>query len=180
MKTAEVRLIACAVISAAAVSCAKPRVVSQDGKRYDVETRESELFVYVPYRWRGLRYADAIELEKAFVKWGDDQGIFVYAMGRFPGNRDWQLGFVATAAPAAKSFEGRPISTRSLPAGQWASLHTVEKPDRLFFLWKRFKKWLDEDGYAVETPVFEVYPDIMAVGMGDDSARGEIRYKVSR
>jgi hypothetical protein len=162
-----------------ATACAKPDVVLQNGKDYAVEHRDEELFVYVEYRWKGGKYDDATTLEKDFVKWAGDQGILVYAMGRYPTSKLWQLGFVASAPPSIGEFQGRKVSTLSLPSGDWAVMHTTGHTDRLFFLWKKLARRLDKDGRPVDKPVYEVYPDLLKIPLDDDASRGQIRFPLS-
>jgi hypothetical protein len=163
-----------------ATACAKPTVLPQNGKDYAVEHREEELFVYVEYTWRGGKYDDATTLESDFVKWASDQGILVYAMGRYPTSKQWQLGFVANRAPDISEFQGRKVSTLPLKAGDWAVMETTGHTDRLFFLWKKLARTLGKDGHPVQKPVFEVYPDLLKVPLDDDASRGQIRYPLSR
>ena len=166
-------------VSLLAFACAKPSVEVQNGKDYLVEHRDDELFVYVEYRWTGGRYDDATALEKDFVQWANEQGILVYAMGRYPTSKLWQLGFVANRPPDIAEFQGRKVSTLPLKAGDWAVMHTKGHTDRLFFLWKKLARKLDKEGHPVTKPVYEVYPDLLTVPLDNDASRGQIRYPIS-
>ncbi len=158
-------------------ACAKPNLVVQDGRNFAVDQRNEELFVYVDYHWKGLSFDDAVALEKAFVAWADKQGVFIYAMGRFPAKRDWQLGFVATRLPKADAFEGRKIGSLKIPAGDYASLHTVGNVDNMFLYWKKFATWIEEDSRKTDGPVLEIYPDILKE-LSDEETKGELRYRL--
>lgn len=158
-------------------ACAKPTPVVQDGRKYSVHERDEELFVYVDYHWKGLKFDDAVALEKAFATWGREQGIYMYALARFPGSRDWQLGFVATAVPDAMVFEGRTIHSITLPAGNYAAMYTVGNVDNMFLYWKKFAKWIKKDGRDTDGPILEIYPDIFE-GRSVDQTRGELRYRL--
>ena len=159
-------------------ACAKPALVQQDGRNYAVQERDEELFVYVDYHWKGLKFDDAVALEKAFATWGREQGIYVYALARFPGTRDWQLGFVATGLPQATAFEGRKIRSLKIPPGDYAAMRTIGNVDNMFRYWKKFVRWIEEDGRTTEGPVLEIYPDIFA-GRPVDQTRGELRYRLA-
>jgi hypothetical protein len=166
-------LLACALSA-----CAKPNLVPQDGRSFAVHERDEELFVYVDYHWKGGKFDDAVALEKAFVTWGAEQGVYLYALGRFPSMKDWQLGFVATRIPHAETFKGRKIGSLKLPAGNYASLRTMGNVDNMFLYWKKFAKWIAKEGKTVDGPVLEVYPDILK-GLSDEETRGELRYRLS-
>jgi hypothetical protein len=169
-------IIACAALAA---GCAKPAIVSKGEKRYDVAERGAELFVYVDYLWGGGGFEDAKKLERDFVAYGVEQGIFVYAMGRFPQLREWRLGFVATAAPAEQEFQLREIKTEALPAGRWATVATRGNVDYLFRFWRKAKRWIEQDGLAVDPTVTEVYPDLLAADALGGDGGGEIRYRLA-
>ncbi len=158
--------------------CAKPTLVPQNGKNYSVKEIEEELFVYVVYHWKGGKFDDAVELEKAFTAWGQEQGILVYGMGRFP-DHDWELGFVATREPDAREFRGKEIRSMRLPAGQWASMQTVSNTDYMFLYWKKLKRWLKKDNLRVDSPVIEVYPDILDQRLSKEETKGELRYHLA-
>ncbi len=158
--------------------CAKPVLVLQNGKNYVVKDLQEELFVYVIYHWKGGRFDDAVELEKAFTAWGQEQGILKYAMGRFP-NHDWELGFIANKVPDAKEFGSREIKSMSLPAGRWASMQTQSNTDNMFLYWKKLKKWLKKDNHKVDGPVIEVYPDIFDQSLSVEETTGELRYHLA-
>jgi hypothetical protein len=160
------------------LACAKPNLVSQDGRKYSVHQRGEELFVYVDYHWKGLTFDDAVALEKAFVTWAEKQGVLVYAVGRFPAKRDWQLGFVATEIPQAEEFDGRKIGNLALPAGSYASMHTIGHVDNMFLYWKKLAEWIGEEGREKDGPILEIYPDILK-DLPDDQTRGELRYRLS-
>ncbi len=166
------------VVLATMTSCAKPTVIKQGDKDYGVSQRSEELFVYLDYYWKGGKFDDAVELERAFAEWGKEQGVYVYAMGRFPTLKDWQVGFVATEIPAEMEFQLREIKSLKLPAGTYASMETTGNVDYLFRYWRKFKKWLEKDGHVVSGPVIEVYPDIFEKGLSRKNARGELRYPI--
>ncbi|MCP4200058.1 MAG: GyrI-like domain-containing protein [Proteobacteria bacterium] len=158
-------------------ACAKPNLVPQDGRNYSVHQRGQELFVYVDYHWKGLTFGDAVALEKAFVTWAEKQGILVYAVGRFPAKRDWQLGFVATEIPEAEEFDGRKIGSLVLPAGSYASMYTIGHVDNMFLYWKKLAEWIGEEGREKDGPILEIYPDILK-DLPDEQTRGELRYRL--
>jgi hypothetical protein len=159
-------------------ACAKPNLVAQDGRNFTVHERGEELFVYVDYHWKGGKFDDAVALEKAFVTWAEEQGVYIYAMGRFPTMKDWQLGFVATQIPDAEAFDGRKIGSLKIPAGDYASMRTIGNVDNMFLYWKKFAKWIKKEGKKTDGPVLEVYPDILE-GLSDEETRGELRYRLS-
>ena len=170
------RVVSIALLGFLLVACARPTVVPQNGKQYALEHRPKELFVYVEYHWHGGKFDDATKLEDAFVKWADKENIFVYAMGRYPTSKLWQLGFVASRKPDATEFQGHKISAMTLPEGEWAVLRTVDNTDHLFWYWKKFANWLRKDGYPVDKPVFEIYPTILDTPLKNSASRGDIRY----
>ena len=98
---------------------------------------------------------------------------------RFPTTRDWQLGFVASAAPAEQEFMLKEIKTESLPAGRWATVTTRGNVDSLFRYWRKLKKWIEKDGLVTTGPVVEVYPDLLAKDVAPEEVRGEIRYPLA-
>lgn len=162
--------------AAMAISCAKPTIIKQGEDDYDVTQRDEELFVYVDYHWDGGKFDDAVALERAFSTWGKEQGIFVYAMGRFPTMRDWQLGYVASGVPEDMEFQLREIKSMKLARGPYASMQTRGNVDYLFRYWRKLKKWLEKDGHVISGPVIEVYPDLMEDGLPAGDVRGELRY----
>jgi len=172
-------VLLCGAVAALALACAKPAIVNQGQERYTVAERGEELFVYVDYHWGGGKFEDAKELERAFAAWGVERGIFAYAMGRFTTPREWQLGFVASAAPTEQEFALREIKTDSLPAGSWATVETRGSVDTLFRYWRKMKKWLEGDGLVPDGPVVEVYPDLLAKSVAPEDVRGEIRYRLA-
>jgi hypothetical protein len=162
-----------------AFGCTKPQIVPRDGRNFQLAERGEELFVYVDYTWKGGKFDDAVALENAFAAYAEDQGILVYAMGRFPTMKQWQLGFVASKKPEITEFQGRPISVMTLPAGDYAELQTVSNVDYLFMYWKKLAKWLKAEGHKLESPVIEVYPDISNKDLAVEEVRGALRYRVT-
>jgi len=171
-------ILLCGAAAALACGCAKPAIVQQGKAKYEVAQRAEELFVYVDYRWGGGKFEDAKQLERDFAAWGAEKGLFVAAMGRFPTLRDWQLGFVASAAPTEQEFQLRTIQVERLPAGRWATMRTRGNVDYLFRYWRKLKKWIEKDGLAVDGPIVEAYPDLMAKDVAPDAVRGELRYRL--
>ena len=165
-----------AAIAVLAVSCAKPTIVKKGDSDYDIIERSEELFVFLDYHWEGGEFDEAVELEKAFAEYGKEQGVFVYAMGRFPTLRDWQLGFVATGIPEDMEFRLREIKSMKLPAGPYARMETKGNVDYLFRYWRKMSRWIEKDGHIAAGPVIEVYPDIFEEGLPKKEVRGELRY----
>ena len=161
------------------VSCGKPTLLHQGAARYRVQSYHAEVFLYVDYKWKGGAFKDAVALEHRFVRWARDQGVLKDAMGRFPTSHDWQLGFTVESVPTTHTFEGLEIQQMAIPAGEYAVLKTEGSVDFLFRYWKPFRRWLKQDHYEVESPVFERYPDILTDSRAKERIRGELRYRVS-
>lgn len=172
-------LVVAAALSALLLSCLRPEIMLQDGRQYTVSHWDAGLFVYVTYYWDGGKFDDAVELERDFVRWGRSQDMVVLPAGRFPSDRTWQLGFFASRAPDRSLYQDYLIDTMHVPAGRYASLQSRGRPERLFVYWDDLREWLEEDGLAVQSPVFEIYTGLLRTDQPEEQRRGELRYRVS-
>jgi hypothetical protein len=172
-------LLSSIAVCAVFFACAVPTVVRQNGREYDVVPWDGGTFVYVTYEWHGGRFDDAVELERDFVAWGTKQGLVRTAVGRFPTSRRWQLGFIASRVPAEATFAGHAIDTATIENGLYASLKAEGHPQNMFFHWKRLKKRLLKDGHRIDSPVFEIYHDLLLDSVDVKTATGEIRYRLA-
>ena len=102
------------------------------------------------------------------------------ALGRFPTSKTWQLGFLASRPPLDTVFQGYAVDTLSIPGGTYASLRTVGHPERLFVYWDSFKEWLVDDGYTVQSPVFEMYTGLLDTSVAEAQRAGELRFRISQ
>ena len=141
--------------------CNKPALVMQGDMKYKIAEWDGGLFVYVTYHWKGGKFGDAVQLEKDFVTWAKTNGNVKQAIGRFPTSREWQLGFISDTTPDTLSFKGYKIETMQIPSGTYAIMLGKGHPENMFFYWKKLKKWLIHDGYKIESPVFEIYNDLL-------------------
>jgi hypothetical protein len=154
-----------------------------DDKEYRHMHWNGGRFVFVTYIWKGGEFDDAVELERAFVKWGRSRNIAGMAAGRFPTSKIWQLGFIASAPLPDTLFDGfefagHKVDTVAVAPGIYASLKARGYPENMFFYWKKLKKWLERDGFEVQSPVYEIYEDLLDESLDDEDAIGEIRYKI--
>lgn len=166
------------VILLSIIGCKKPDIIMNDDKIYTVDIWEGGTFLYLKYELEGLNFEDAVILEKEFSKWGDEKGIRVLSIGRFPDKKNWQLGFLAKEIPAEKEFKGRKIMTQKVPAGKYATLKGKGYIEGLYKHWKPLKERLIVDEYAIMSPVFEIYTDILDSTISEPHQLGEIKYRV--
>jgi|GEM_PF-3501698 len=172
------KLISVVFVISMIVGCNKPVLVMQGDMKYKTVEWDGGLFVYVTYYWKGGKFEDAVHLEKQFVTWAQEKGISRQAIGRFPTSREWQLGFIADTLPDTTVFQGYKIETMQIPSGTYASMLGKGHPENMFFYWKKFKKWLIQDRYKIESPVFEMYNDLLNDSIPELKQVGEIRYNV--
>lgn len=167
-------------ISSLLLCCSVPSVIRQDGKDYSLVEWNGGKFIYVTYTWKGGKFDDAVELERDFVRWARDAGIFERAVGKFPKGKKWELGFIATGEPPIETFKGYPVEAATIPSGTYAALFGKGHPENMFFHWKKLKRRLIDDGYLIKSPVLEIYSSLVEDSLSDESGRGEIRYLVEK
>lgn len=158
--------------------CKKPEIIMNGNKIYTISLWEGGTFLYLKYELEGLKFEDAVILEKEFSKWGEERGIKIVSMGRFPDKKNWQLGFLSNKIPEEKEFKGRKIMSMKVPAGNYATLKGKGYPEGLFKYWKTLKEALLTDNYAIMSPVFEIYTDVLDTTITAPHQLGEIRYRV--
>lgn len=158
--------------------CKKPEIIMNGDKIYSVNLWEGGTFLYLKYELEGLKFEDAVILEKEFSKWGEEKGIKIFSIGRFPDKKNWQLGFMTKEIPEEKEFKGRKIMTLKIPAGNYATLKGKGYPEGIYKYWKILKEALITDNYAIMSPVFEVYTDILDTTITPPHQLGEIKYRV--
>ena len=156
----------------------EPVHILQEGEKYKLVDWEGGLFIYVTYHWKGGKFDDAVQLEKDFIKRSYDEGITMQAIGRFPTLKVWQLGFISKQKPDINEFKGYKVETMEIPLGIYASLLGKGHPENMFWYWKKFKKWLIRNGQTVDSPVFEIYNDLLVDSIPEEERIGEIRYKL--
>ena len=172
------KLLILIVLSVLFTHCNKPAHILQEGEKYKLVDWEGGLFVYVTYQWKGGKFDDAVKLEKDFIEWSYDENIAIQAIGRFPKSKVWQLGFISKQEPNVNEFKGYKVETMEIPSGIYASLLGKGHPENMFWYWKKFKKMLTRNGKEVDSPVFEIYNDLLVDSIPEEERIGEIRYKL--
>ncbi len=172
------RIILLLTITLFFVGCKKPEIIMNGDKIYSINIWNGGTFVYLKYKFEGFKFEDAVILEKEFSKWGEEKGIKIASMGRFPDKKNWQLGFMAKEIPEEKEFKGHKIMSLKIPAGNYATLKGKGHPEGIYKYWKTLKETLIADNYAIMSPVFEVYTDILDTTISPENQIGEIKYRI--
>lgn len=160
------------------MGCKKPDIIMNNDKIYSINMWEGGTFLYLKYKFEGFKFDDAVILEKEFSKWGEEKGIKIISLGRFPDKKNWQLGFLAKETPSEKEFKGHKIMSLKIPAGNYACLKGKGNPEGIYKYWNSLKENLIADNYAIMSPVFEIYTDILDSTIASENQLGEIRYRV--
>ena len=161
------------------ISCNFPRLVKQDNNNYKIIDWEGGQFYYVTYQWKGGKFNDAIVIIEDLIKLTKERGQGEFALGRFPADKEWQLGFIAKAPFDKKEFNGYSVDSIEIPKGKYASLLAKGHPENIFIFWKKLKKWLEKDGYETKSPVFEIYKKAFDESVDVTERIGEIRYQIT-
>ncbi len=167
-----------AAITLLIAGCSRPTLMLQGERRYSLTEWDGGTFVFVTYRWHGGSFDEAGALARRFVEWGMEQDLVELPVGRFPSMKTWQLGFIASASPEQRTFDGYPIHTTTIPSGTYARLIARGHPEKLFRYRDPFSRWLERDGHDVQGPVIEVYTDLLRTGVPEKQRMGELRYSV--
>ncbi len=157
------------------------RVIMQHGKKYSIIDWEGGNFVYFTYHWKGAKFDDALAAITKFDEYRRSRKLNEQALGIYPGYREWKVGFLAKKPVDIDSVNGFKIEQMTIPPGKYASMKLKGYPDTLYLYWFKFKKWLIEDGYRVESNVMEIYTNsTFDMKIPAPSRFGELRYKVDK
>ncbi len=160
------------------LSCKFPKLVKQDNENYKFINWEGGNFYYVTYIWDGKEFLDAIDIIKEFVNITKNRNQDEIAIGRFPTGNEWQLGILTNGIFEIKEIRGYKIESMNIPTGIYASMLGRGYPENIFIYWNKLKKWLENDKYTVESPVFEIYKTAFDENIDVKERIGEIRYKI--
>lgn len=159
--------------------CTVPVVLRSPQEPYTVIRWEGGTFVYVTYYWQGRSIEEARELIRRFAQWAKEKNVLDVPMGRFPEYSIWQLGFLSLAGRIdTETFEGYPIEQMEIPEGGYASLKLTGEPGSLRFYRQEFELMLQEDGFVVESPAYEVYAGMLTDTLQSQTGVYEIRYLI--
>lgn len=150
-------------------SCNYPMIQKQEGK-----------FYYVTYIFKSGKFDDAIGIIKEIIKITKERGLNEFAIGRYPTGNEWQLGFIANGGFELKEIKGYTVNSFDIPSGNYASMIGIGHPENIFIYWDRFKKLLINDGYKVDSPVFEIYKLAFDEKTEPSKRIGEMRYHISK
>ena len=163
------------------ISCKYPQLVKQDDKNYKIIEWQGGNFFYITYIWKGGKFEDAIDIIKEFVDITKKRNNNEISIGRFPTGKEWQLGILTKdAAFEMNEVKGYKINSMNIPSGQYASMIGKGYPENIFVFWNKLKKWLANDNYIVEGPVFEIYKSAFDEKKDINERVGEIRYKINK
>ena len=158
-----------------------PKVVKQDGRNYRIIDWDGGNFVFITYQWKGQGFQDAVEIYKKMDELKKSRNLDEQAFGRFSSGKVWQIGFLAKAPVDVDSINGYKLEEENFPSGKYASLILSGYPENTYMYWQTFKKWLERDGYKIESPVLEIYQnDTFNNNIPETKRNGELRYKVSK
>lgn len=160
------------------LSCKYPTLLKQEDKNYKIIDWDGGNFYYITYIWKGGKFEDAIEIIKEFIVLANERNFNEIAIGRFPTGKEWQLGILINKPFEKSEIKGYKINSINIPSGKYALMLGKGNPENIFIFWNKFKKWLENDNYTVESPVFEIYKSAFDESIDIKERIGEIRYKI--
>ena len=164
------------------ISCKVPKIIQTDAKNYQIVQWDGGTFAHIVYHWNGGDFSDAVEIGKKFNDLALKRGLDEQHLGMFPQGKTWYIGILLKGDFAQTEFENRAIEKTEVKPGTYAVMKLKGYPERMFLYYSKFKKMLENDGYTVESAVYEVWnPETFNnTNLPEKERTGEIRYLVTK
>ncbi len=160
-------------------TCTIPAVIEKRQRPYEVIHWNGGPFFYVTYYWQGQSIDEVQALRRRFVGWAQEQNYLALPVSRYPQSSIWQIGFVSLVETVERdSFDGYAIERMDIPAGGYAEMTLTGDPEGLRFRRQEFELMLQDDGLVVESPPYEIFPELVADTLKDDPGIYHLRFLI--